>query len=154
MFADGRSLVETKGTSRFKILETSMRDGYLMGKIQRIDDLSPAEEESLESRETSGAPPAANDGPGKLNHMSTQSLLQFGLDFISRAQASSEPWLSDRFLSVYGPAPRDPAVFPYWFASVLPITEEEKYQLLPTTSVRERLKIVARWIQRLEATRW
>ncbi len=137
-----------------KVLETGMRDGYLVGRIQRVDDVSLPDEEAVESRETFGPEPPANDALGRLNHMSTQQLLQFGLDFISRAQASSEPWLAERFISVYGLPPSDPAIFPYWFASVLPISEEEKYLLLPTTSVRERLKITARWIQRLEAARW
>jgi Lon protease-like protein len=154
IFADGRSLIETKGVSRFKVLETAMRDGYLVGRIQRVDDVSLPEEEAVEVRETVGPEPLPNDALGRLNHTSTQRLLQLGLDFISRAQAASEPWLAERFLSVYGPPASDPAIFPYWFASVLPISEEEKYQLLPTTSVRERLKITARWIQRLEAARW
>lgn len=154
VFPDGRSLIETKGISRFKVLESAMRDGYLVGRVQRVDDVSLAEEEAVESRETGGPEPPPNDALGRLNHTSTLRLLQTGLDFISQAQAASEPWLAERFISVYGPPPSDPAIFPYWFASVLPISEDEKYQLLPTTSVRERLKITARWIQRLEAARW
>ena len=154
VFPDGRSLIETKGVSRFKVLETAMRDGYMVGRIQRVDDVPLPEEEAAESRETSGPEPPAHDVLGRINHMPTQRLLQVGLDFISKAQAASEPWLAERFLSVYGPPPSDPAIFPYWFASVLPISEEEKYKLLPATSVRERLKITARWIQRLEAARW
>ena len=154
IFADGRSLIETKGVSRFKVLEAGVRDGYLVGRVQKVDDVPLSEEEAVESRETFGPEPPANDALGRLNHMSTQRLLQLGLDFIARAQASSEDWLAERFLSVYGPHPSDPAIFPYWFASVLPISEEEKYRLLPTTSVRERLKITARWIQRFEAARW
>ena len=154
VFPDGRSLIETRGVSRFKVLETATRDGYIVGRIQRVDDVSLAEEEAAESRETIGPEPPLHDALGRLNHMPTQELLQIGLGFISRAQAASEPWLAERFLSVYGPPPSDPAIFPYWFATVLPILEEEKYQLLPTTSVRERLKTTARWIQRLEANRW
>ncbi|ERF69507.1 hypothetical protein EPUS_01836 [Endocarpon pusillum Z07020] len=153
IFPDGRSLIETKGVSRFTVLETAMRDGYMVGRVQRVDDVPLSEEEAMEARETAGPEPPSNDTLGRLNHMSTQRLLQFGLDFIIRAQAASEPWLAERFISVYGPPPSDPAIFPYWFASVLPISEDEKYQLLPTTSVRERLKITARWITRLEAAR-
>lgn len=154
LFPDGRSVIETRGVSRFKVLETSLRDGYLVGKIQRVDDVSLSEEEAVESRETAGPEPPPHDALGRLNHTSTQRLLNIGLDFISRAQAASEPWLSGRLLATFGPPPADPAIFPYWFASVLPISQDEKYQLLPTTSVRERLKITARWIQRLEAARW
>jgi Lon protease-like protein len=154
IFPDGRSLIETKGISRFRVLEHSMRDGYTVGRIQRIDDVSLSEEEALEARETAGPPPAADDAVGQLNHMSTQGLLEKGLDFITRARARSENWVHARILATYGQPPTDPAIFPYWLASVLPINEDQKYLLLPTTSVRERLKITARWIQVLEASRW
>jgi Lon protease-like protein len=154
VFPDGRSLIETKGISRFRVLEHSMRDGYTVGRVQRIDDVSLPEEEALEARETAGSPPAADDPVGQINHMSTQRLLELGLDFITRARARSENWVHARILSAYGQPPTDPAIFPYWLASVLPIHEDQKYLLLPTTSVRERLKITARWIQVLEASRW
>jgi len=131
-----------------------MRDGYTVGRIQRIDDVSLPEEEALEARETAGAPPAADDAVEQLNHMSTQRLLEKGLDFITQATARSESWVHAGVLSAYGQPPTDPAIFPYWLASVLPINQEQKYLLLPTTSVRERLKITARWIQALEASRW
>jgi Lon protease-like protein len=151
MFPDGRSLLETKGVSRFRVLKTSMRDGYIVGRIQRIDDVSLSEEEAIESRETTGEPPPAEDVLGQIHYMPTQRLLEYGLDFIARARALSVPWLHQNILAAYGQPPSDPAIFPYWFASVLPISEEEKYLLLPTNSVRERLKITVRWIQRLEA---
>ena len=154
VFADGRSLIETKGVSRFRVLEHSMRDGYTVGRTQRIDDVSLSEEEALEARETAGTPPAAEDAVGQIDHMSTQRLLEKGLDFITKARARSENWIHARILAAYGQPPTDPAIFPYWLASVLPIHEDQKYLLLPTTSVRERLKITARWIQVLEASRW
>ena len=154
MLPDGRSLIETRGMSRFRVLHTSMIDGYNVGRIQRIEDIPIAEEEAIEARETSTAPPAENDLAAQIDHMSTQRLLEYGLDFIRAAQVRSARWLHQRVLAAYGQPPNDPALFPYWFASILPIAEEEKYQLLPTTSVRERLKITARWVQRLEAARW
>ena len=151
MFADGRSLIECTGVSRFRILDTSMRDGYIVGRIQRIDDIPLSEEEAIEARETSIGSTEENDIVGQITQMSTQRLLQIGLDFVAQARARSATWLHDRVLAAYGQPPSDPTTFPYWFASVLPIEEHEKYLLLPTTSVRERLKITARWIHRLEA---
>jgi len=154
IFPDGRSLIETRGLSRFRILDASMVDGYMVGHTQRIDDISLAEEEAIEARETSGDPPPEDDVIAQIQHMSTQRLLQYGLDFIGDARSRSADWLAENILAAYGQPPTDPATFPYWFASVLPIAEDEKFRLLPTTSVRERLKITARWIQRLEAQRW
>ena len=154
MLPDGRSVIETRGHSRFRVLQASMRDGYNVGRIQRIDDIPISEEEAIEARETSGEPPPDTDPLARINHMSTQGLLDYGLNFVTAARARSARWLHRRVLEAYGQPPTDPALFPYWLASVLPIDEMEKYTLLPTTSVRERLKITARWVQRLEAARW
>jgi len=154
MFPDGRSLIQTRGLSRFRVLETSLLDGYLVGRVQRVDDIPLPEEEALEARETSGDQPASSEGPSaQLDCMSTQRLLEYGLQFVEEARSRSARWLHQRVLAAYGQPPTDPAIFPYWLASVLPIAEEEKYLLLPATSVRERLKITAGWIQRLEAAR-
>lgn len=35
MLPDGRSMVETWGTSRFRILERGTLDGYMVGRIER-----------------------------------------------------------------------------------------------------------------------
>lgn len=35
MLSDGRSMVETFGTFRFRILERGTLDGYLVGRIER-----------------------------------------------------------------------------------------------------------------------
>ncbi|KAF5363540.1 hypothetical protein D9756_000367 [Leucocoprinus leucothites] len=38
MLSDGRSMVETWGSFRFRILERGTLDGYMVGRIERIDD--------------------------------------------------------------------------------------------------------------------
>nr|XP_019046001.1 hypothetical protein I302_04741 [Kwoniella bestiolae CBS 10118]OCF24931.1 hypothetical protein I302_04741 [Kwoniella bestiolae CBS 10118] len=48
MLPDGRSMVETVGTHRFKLLEKGNLDGYSVGRIERIDDVSPEEEIAME----------------------------------------------------------------------------------------------------------
>lgn len=153
VFSDGRSLLETQGIYRFKVLEGAMLDGYHTGRIQRIDDMPLAEEEAAEALETSGPEPDDDDWDAQIDHMSTQALLQHGLDFIIGARARSADWLHERVLQAYGQPPIDPALFPFWFASVLPIRDDVKYQLLPLTSVRERLKMTVRWIKVLEEQR-
>ena len=154
MIPDGRSLLETMGISRFKVKSWDTLDGYIIGSVERIDDISLAEEEQVEATETTGPPAERHDLVGQLDRMSTQELLRIGTDFITRMNAASAPWLHERVLAAYGPMPDDPALFPYWFASILPISDDEKYKLLPTTSVRQRLKITARWVRRIEAQRW
>ncbi|TDL26911.1 LON-domain-containing protein [Rickenella mellea] len=39
MLPDGRSMVETWGSYRFRILERGVLDGYMVGRIERIDDI-------------------------------------------------------------------------------------------------------------------
>ncbi|KAF6814367.1 LON peptidase N-terminal domain and RING finger protein 1 [Colletotrichum sojae] len=170
-FADGRSLIETTGISRFKITRHGILDGYLVGKIERIDDISIAEEEDLEAAETqqpldlyesaathlSEEPMAVRQvstTPEELSGMPTSELLSFGVSFVERMRQQSVPWLAQRMLAIYGECPNDPALFPWWFASILPAKEYEKYKLLGTRSVRERLKICCGWVLEWESSRW
>ena len=47
LMPDGRSLIETVGVSRFRVLAHGTLDGYTVGKVERVDDISIAEEEAL-----------------------------------------------------------------------------------------------------------
>lgn len=150
---DGRSWLLCRGVYRFQVLEHGALDGYIIGRVQRHDDTSLAEEERIEAEESS-APVVPNDPMSALDHMSTNELFAQGKDFIQRAQASSARWLEGSIQEVYGDPPEDPATFPYWFASVVPLPDAEKYKLLPTDSVRQRLKIMVKWIKHVESQRW
>ncbi|TEA21467.1 LON peptidase N-terminal domain and RING finger protein 1 [Colletotrichum sidae] len=170
-FADGRSLIETTGISRFRITRHGILDGYLVGKIERLDDFSIAEEEDLEAAETQQAleryesaetHQSDDSAPARpplttvedLSAMPTSELLALGVSFVERMRQQSVPWLAQRMLAIYGECPNDPALFPWWFASILPAKEFEKYNLLGTRSVRERLKICCGWILEWESSRW
>lgn len=48
MLPDGRSMVETMGAYRFRLLEKGSLDGYTVGRVERIDDISPEDEALLE----------------------------------------------------------------------------------------------------------
>ena len=155
LLPDGTSLVETRGMYRFRVKAHSVLDGYAVGTVERVEDVPLAEEERIEAEETA-LPPVEdpNDVAGQIDRMSTRDLLELGHQFILRMQGRSATWLQQRVLDIHGQTPNDPALFPYWFASVLPINDEEKYKLLPTRTVRERLKITATWIRRIESQRW
>lgn len=174
MLPDGRSIIETRGLYRFRVLETGTRDGYTVGRVERVEDVSLAEEERLEAEEIrarqdsdtapllegnagsnggqAGARGSGNTTP--LETYTTRQLLETSTQFVADMRSNSAPWLHQRILDAYGQPPNDASLFPYWFASVLPISDEEKYLLLTTTSVRQRLKIVVGWIRRLENQRW
>ncbi len=171
-FPDGRSLIETVGVSRFRILRSEILDGYMVAKTTKINDISVTDEEELESIETRAwrdpqASPAQNPsdtssaqahvGPATIadiDTMSTIDLMGFAAGFVARMQGQSVGWLTARILHIYGECPRDPARFPWWFANVLPVRDMEKYRLLSTTSVRERLKLCCGWILEWETRRW
>lgn len=152
---DGTSIVETRGIYRFRVKAHGTRDGYAVGTVERVDDLPVDVEERIEAEETSRPMPATLDDPAiELERMSTQNLLALGHTFIERMRGRSAIWLQQRVLDIHGQPPNDAALFPFWFASVLPISDEEKYKLLSTTTVRERLKIISGWIRRIESQRW
>lgn len=155
MTRDGRSMLDTRGMFRFRVSRWEMLDGYIIAKIERIDDMSAAEESELEARETAAEGPLApNDLDARLSRMSTLELLEICLHFVRTMRAASADWLRGAHYESHGEMPDDPALFPYWFASILPISDDEKYKLLPTASARERLKITASWVKRIEAQRW
>ncbi|KAF5020090.1 hypothetical protein F66182_7886 [Fusarium sp. NRRL 66182] len=191
-YPDGRSLIETVGLSRFRVRSHSYLDGYVVGKTERVDDVSLEEEEALEAAEatptgsvssvqeeestspmqhvktsdhtspslspslsrsdssTTQIPTSAED----IDAMSTRNLMLYASSFVSRMREQSVPWLTERMLSIYGECPDDAAIFPWWFASMLPVSDIEKYHLLGTSSVRERLKICCMWIVEWETSRW
>ncbi|KAF2865870.1 PUA-like domain-containing protein [Massariosphaeria phaeospora] len=161
---DGRIFVETRGVGRFKVLDHGMLDGYNVGRVERVEDVSLSEEGLLEQQESIDAqnraellrqqnPEAQLPIDVALARMSTQDLLENCMNFVRDMRTASAPWLSARIVQVYGEPPNDPALFPYWFACVLPVADEEKYALLRTTRVRERLMIVYSWIGRIRGSR-
>lgn len=156
LLPDGRSLVIGRGLSRFKVTKSEIQDGYHVGLTERIDDVSITEEENQEFIETSRAADSsssASDGDTAdmpLEAMSTQQLFGLGVNFVRKQRNEGVEWLHPRVLLAYGNLPTDPALFPWWFASLFPVPEDDKYALLSTTSVRERLKIIAGSIKKLE----
>ncbi|EPQ29662.1 uncharacterized protein PFL1_02882 [Pseudozyma flocculosa PF-1] len=48
MLTDGRSMLETVGSYRFKVLEKGTLDGYTVGRIERVEDIPLEEEAELE----------------------------------------------------------------------------------------------------------
>jgi Lon protease-like protein len=165
MLRDGRSFIESRGIGRFRVRDHGMLDGYNVGRVERIEDVSLAEEGAAEQRETTMArdyaevffrehPQTQLPTDIAIETLSTQQLLDSCTAFVREMREASAPWLRERIIQVYGEPPEDPALFPYWFASVVPIVEEEKYVLLRTTHVRERLKIVYSWIGRIRGQRW
>jgi len=142
-----------------------MKDGYLIGKVRLFDDLTIGAEEALELQETASipvqklsaddhfdAPPHNVTETLNFNTMSTRALYDHCAQFIKDMKASSAPWLTRSTLRALGDCPNDPAVFAWWFASVLPTSEASKYELLCESSVRKRLQMCSSWVQYVRST--
>lgn len=181
MLADGRSMVETFGTHRFRVLERGTLDGYVVGRVERIDDF----EEELESdsedaelffaqeglgegghvagvassvrlrmsgRGSRGNAPAAH--PVRSRGQTSEELMETCRNFLIQLRAGTAPWVVQRLNNTYGPMPEDAASFSFWMGLVLPIDEHEKAKLLPIKSPRLRLKLIVHWIEELNSNWW
>lgn len=118
MIEDGRSIVETVGTYRFRLLEKDTFDGYTVGRIERVDDVSPEQEAELERTALarnpvvprgntpstiSLAPPPIPGSSGneaaRLNpaiELSTAELMNVCLEFVQTLRTGSAPWVLQR----------------------------------------------------------
>nr|CAG8440523.1 11066_t:CDS:2 [Entrophospora candida] len=152
---DGRSLVETIGTYRFRILTRSKKDGYDVGDIERIDDVSPDEEADLE-RDAIRRAEINNQDPSnpRIYEPTTSELIATAHQFIETLKNGNAPWVLPHLNTTFGDMPDDPSDFSFWVASFIPIDDSEKYKLLEKRSIRERLKMVVSWINQLKEQWW
>ncbi|KAJ7507832.1 PUA-like domain-containing protein [Mycena galericulata] len=102
MLADGRSMVETWSTFRFRILERGTLD-WLHRRPHRAH------------RRLSPTPPSSPPLPP------TPSSCRYAPPFSTSLRRGTAPWVVQRLNNVYGAPPTDPAAFAYWVALVLPI---------------------------------
>ncbi|KAF9075800.1 PUA-like domain-containing protein [Rhodocollybia butyracea] len=70
MLPDGRSMVETWGGWRFRILERGLMDGYVVARIERIDDIP--DEEGDDDTEEPLAVEVPSAGPSTLQRLTSR----------------------------------------------------------------------------------
>lgn len=151
LYPDGRSVVESQGTSRFRVKRWDVhRDGYIVADVEDFDDVSLLEEELLEAEEINDASPGPTDFRlvtfEHLEHLSTRELMQLAYDIIQFISGNAPEWMNTRILALYGQCPNDPVLFPWWLGSIIPVHEYEKERLLMQTTIRARMKICCRWL--------
>nr|XP_060611995.1 LON peptidase N-terminal domain and RING finger protein 3 [Anolis sagrei ordinatus] len=130
-FADGRSVVDSIGKRRFKVIQHSQRDGYNMADIEYIEDQPVQGEEYAELI---------------VLHDSVYVQAYAWFD-------SLKPVLKSRILSHFGPMPAkdsDPQANPngpswcWWILAVLPLESRAQLPFLAMTSLKERLNGIKR----------
>lgn len=164
MLLDGRSMLETVGGKRFKLLETGSLDGYTTGRVEYINDITPqalAQEEFAVARHNAAlekdgqqglleAPTACAPVHERLPTMA--GLINSCSAFIDLLRTQTAPGLFEQILATYGPVPQPLEVdrLSWWLGMVLPIDEYAKSSLLPVQSPRKRLEMIVEWINRVQ----
>lgn len=174
MLPDGRSMVETWGSWRFRIIERGSLDGYMVARIERIEDYTDEIDVNLDSTPVPSQPEMSSLNtmqhdsepiPLSLSESPTASsptslLISHCLSFLTHLHNHSTPWVVQRLSTSYGPPPSlstalaRPGPFTFYVAIVLPIDESEKAKLLPIRSVRMRLRLCVWWIEGLRREWW
>uniref|UniRef100_A0A8C3BR23 LON peptidase N-terminal domain and ring finger 1 n=1 Tax=Cairina moschata TaxID=8855 RepID=A0A8C3BR23_CAIMO len=125
LLADGRSLVDTVGGRRFRVLRRGHRDGYNTADIEYLEDRKVAGEELQELQSL---------------HESTYELAQ---RFCEHGDVASR-----RLLMQHGPLPEkeediqasaDGPMWCWWLISILPLDPSFQLRLFSSTSLRARL---------------
>ncbi|SCV73816.1 BQ2448_6246 [Microbotryum intermedium] len=158
MIEDGRSIIETVGTYRFRILEKGVLDGYTVVRIERVYDIPQDQEAQLErqalARNVQSAATSLVMAGTRQIERSTSELMEICLDFVSTLRNGSAPWVLQRLNNTIGPMPTTPADFSFWMAEVMPVDDQSKALLLQITSPRERLRLLVFWIEQFRSSWW
>ncbi|XP_008297631.1 LON peptidase N-terminal domain and RING finger protein 2 [Stegastes partitus] len=130
-FPDGRSVVDTIGVSRFKVLSHGQRDGYNTAKIEYLEDKKVEGEELVELQKLHDSVyEQANSWFTSLkDNMKSQILSHFG------NLPSKDP---DPQASPSGPA------WCWWLLAVLPLENRAQLTILAMTSLKDRLIAIRR----------
>ncbi|KAI9534422.1 hypothetical protein NQZ68_012655 [Dissostichus eleginoides] len=130
-FPDGRSVVDTIGVSRFKVLSHGQRDGYHTAKIEYLEDKKVEGEELVEILKMHDAvyEQANNWFTSLKDNMKSQILSHFG------DLPSNDP---DPQASPSGPA------WSWWLLAVLPLENRAQLTILAMTSLKDRLIAIRR----------
>ncbi|XP_007951539.1 LON peptidase N-terminal domain and RING finger protein 3 [Orycteropus afer afer] len=130
-FADGRSVVDSIGKRRFKVLHQGRRDGYNTADIEYIEDQKVQGEDSAELMTLH-------------NSVYEQASLWFH---------SLKSSLQNRILRHFGPMPEkdaDPQINPngpawcWWILAVLPLESRAQLPFLAMRSLKDRLNGIRR----------
>uniref|UniRef100_A0A8C3ALC6 LON peptidase N-terminal domain and ring finger 2 n=1 Tax=Cyclopterus lumpus TaxID=8103 RepID=A0A8C3ALC6_CYCLU len=130
-FPDGRSVVDTIGVSRFKVLSHGQRDGYHTAKIDYLEDKKVEGEGLVELLKLHNAvyEQANNWFTSLKDNMKSQILSHFG----HLPSKDSDPQAS----------PSGPA-WCWWLLAVLPLENRAQLTILAMTSLKDRLIAIRR----------
>ncbi|KAG7484276.1 hypothetical protein MATL_G00047660 [Megalops atlanticus] len=130
-FADGRSVVDTIGKRRFKVIQHSQRDGYNTADIEYLEDEKVEGTEEAELR-------ALHD-----------AVYDQAVTWVNSLKAEQK----ERIVGHFGPMPEkdaEPQISPngpswcWWLLAVMPLEGRAQLPFLALTSLRDRLTGIRR----------
>ncbi|KAG0328255.1 hypothetical protein BGZ99_005773 [Dissophora globulifera] len=90
----------------------------------------------------------------ELETLSRAQLMQILVAFVTHMQERLGPLATQRLQREFGEMVEDDGqAFSFWVASILPVRNYQKYELLKVRSVRQRLLTVLGWVKDIEARR-
>jgi len=130
-FPDGRSVVDTMGGRRFKVLERGTKDGYATAKVEFLHDVIPNGQELQELQQLHDRTRAlavswferASDEikAGILSHYGAMPALE--QDYVSSSSGPAWTW---------------------WVLAILPLDSQAQQQILSQIHLKKRLEAISR----------
>jgi hypothetical protein len=134
MLPDGRSIVETWGSWRFRIMERGVLDGYTVARVERVEDFGaevgdeegqgegqePSQghaEEQYEGSGVRGEGLALGERGERRRVPSNAELMAQCCEFLEELKEGT-PWVGQRLNAEYVPMPSDAERFSFWMALV------------------------------------
>mmetsp|Transcript_3642 Transcript_3642/g.5046 ORF Transcript_3642/g.5046 Transcript_3642/m.5046 type:complete len:329 (-) Transcript_3642:1632-2618(-) len=115
MLPDGRSLLQTVGEKRFKVKSLFNQDGYVVARIEYVEDEPlPQEPEKLKD---------IQEKCDKLRTVATEKL------GTAKEQVEQK----------YGMMPTAPTELVWWLSAALPLSSSKKFKLLENLSLQSRI---------------
>ncbi|XP_023236909.1 LON peptidase N-terminal domain and RING finger protein 3-like [Centruroides sculpturatus] len=130
-FPDGRAVVDTIGSKRFRVLHTGMRDGYHTGAVEFLSDVPP---EDYERDEISQLHDEVHRKAEMWFIGLPSDIKRRVLEHFGQMPSVEEDYLNSQ---------NGPSWF-WWMLAILPLDPKAQIAVLAMTSLRRRLEVLHR----------
>jgi Lon protease-like protein/tetratricopeptide (TPR) repeat protein len=138
VFRDGRSVIDTRGRRRFRVLERRVRDGYNVATVEFIKDVPIPQEQR-------------------------EDLMKLHDDTLEKTRewfSAMDDEMKRRFENHYGDMPNvetdywdlpNGPAWHWWTIAILPLDPQAQVQVLSLTSLKRRLETIQRILKYLQS---
>jgi len=130
-FPDGRSVVDTMGGRRFKVVDRGTKDGYATASVEFLHDVVPEGQELLDLQQL---------------HDRTRAL---AVSWFNKASEEIKAGILSHYGAMphleqdYWSSPSGPA-WTWWVLAILPLDSQAQQQILSQTQLKKRLEAISR----------